>query len=327
MMKKFTIKKSLAILLSCITALSFAQDNTDTYPSGDIDVIVAFRPGGGTDVAARTIQPFIEKYLDKSLIILNKPGAGGEIGFSLLASSKPDGYTMGFINLPAMFAYSYTRETAYTPESFEAVANLVYDPNVIAVNSSSKIMNLGDLIKEGLDAPGKFTIGTSGSVGSSEHIAILQVQAATNSVFNHVPFGGTAQLRTALLGGHIPAGGMSLSEAIEYQEEGNIRILGVMAKERSELAPEIPTFAEQGVNIVTGSSRGLAFPAGTPKEIVNKMSVAIEKAMSDPEYMAQAEKLGVPLNYMDADEYSEFLKDTNHSLSVAWDKHPWQMDK
>lgn len=304
-------------------ALAAAPGLAADYPEKSVDVIVAFAPGGGTDVAARSIQPFIEKYLGQTLVILNHPGAGGEVGFSLLAAAEPDGYTMGFINLPAMFAYSYTRETAYSPESFAPIANLVYDPGVLAVLETSDIKSLGDLIAYGKDNPGALPIGTSGSVGSSEHLAILQMQSETGAKFNHVPFGGTAQLRTALLGGHIPVGAMNLSEAVDYQEEGTIRILGVMAKERSPTMPDVPTFKEQGVNIVSGSSRGLAFPAGTPDEIVARMSEAVRAAMEDPEYIEKAEQAGVPLDYLGPKDYAAFLKETSESLTKAWENEPW----
>ncbi|RYH12435.1 tripartite tricarboxylate transporter substrate binding protein [Tropicimonas sp. IMCC6043] len=293
------------------------------YPEQPIDVIVAFNPGGGTDVAARTIEPFIEKYLGADLVILNKPGAGGEVGFSLLAASEPDGYTLGFINLPAMFAYSYTRETAYSPESFAPVANLVYDPGIFAVRSDSQFETLGDLIEFGKANPGALPIGTSGSVGSSEHLAIQQVQAETESKFNHVPFGATAPLRTALLGGHIPVAAFNLSEATDYADEGDIRILGVMSAERAASAPDVPTFREQGVEVISGSSRGLAFPAGTPDEIVAVIAGAVAKAMEDPEYIAKAESAGAPLAYLDPAAYGEFLTNTSTALDKAWEIDPW----
>ncbi len=293
------------------------------YPERPISVIVAFGPGGGTDVAARTIEPFIEKYLGEDLIILNKPGAGGEIGFSLLAASRKNGYTMGFINLPAMFAYSYDRETKYSLESFAPVANLVYDPGIFTVREDSNIKTLKDLIDYGKKNPGALPIGTSGSVGSSEHLAVLQVENKTGAKFNHVPFGSTSALRTALLGGHVPVAAFNLSEAVEYQAEGAIRILGVMDTKRSKTAVDVPTFREQGVDVISGSSRGIAFPSGVPKEIVTKLSSAVKKAIEDPEYIKKAKKAGVPLAYMGPEEYAEFLFNTNKELAEAWAKDPW----
>ncbi len=307
------------LALSAPLATAQAAD----YPDQSIEVIVAFAPGGGTDVAARTIQPFIEKYLGQSLTILNKPGGGGEIGFSLLAAADKDGYTMGFINLPAMYAYSYSRKTAYKPDSFKGVANLVYDPGIFAVKTDSPYKSLDDVIKYGKENPGKLAIGTSGSVGSSEHIAILQTQVETGAKFNHVPFGSTANLRTALLGGHVPVAAFNLSEALDYVAEGDLRILGVMAEERSPDAPDVPTFREQGVNVIAGASRGLAVPAGTSDAITKKLSAAVAKAMADPEYIAKAKAAGVPLHYLNAKDYDVFLKTTSENLDKAWAATPW----
>ena len=317
--KIFKSLASAAAVLTLLGSPALAQ-----YPNDKpIDVIVAFSPGGGTDVAARTIEPFIEKYLGQDLVILNKPGAGGEVGFSLLAEAEPDGYTIGFINLPAMFAYSFARDTSYNPDSFAPLANLVYDPGIFAVREDSQFQTLAELIAFGKANPGALPIGTSGSVGSSEHLAILQVQSETGSAFNHVPFGSTAPLRTALLGGHIPVAAFNLSEAVDFESEGAIRILGVMDTARDDSAPDVPTFAEQGVNVISGSSRGMAFPAGTPPEIIKLVAKAVQSAMEDPEYVAKAKEAGVPLDFKGPSEYGKFLSNTNNALTKAWDANPW----
>ncbi|OCX64460.1 3-phosphoglycerate dehydrogenase [Thioclava sp. SK-1] len=319
-MKHHAISYLTALGLAAFGATTAAAQN---YPEHSVDVIVAFNPGGGTDVAARTIEPYIEKYLGEDLVILNKPGAGGEVGFSLLAASDPDGYTMGFINLPAMYSYSYERETAYSPDSFTGVANLVYDPGVIVVRADSEFQTLQDLVDYGLENPGALPIGTSGSVGSSEHIAILGVEAATGAKYNHVPFGATAPLRTALLGGHVQVAAFNLSEADEYVEDGSMRLLGVMSEERSDMAPETPTFREQGVDVISGTSRGLAVPKGTDPAIVAKLSEAVEKAINDPEYIAKAEAAGVPVHYIGGADYDTFLSNVSTSLDAAWAATPW----
>ncbi len=312
------------ILTLAAASLMAAGTALADYPERPIDLIVAFSPGGGTDVAARTIEPFIEKYLEADITVLNKPGAGGEIGFTALAESKPDGYTIGFINIPAMFAYSYERETRYSRASFTPIANLVSDPGILAVRADSDIKSLADLVQFGKDNPKAMPIGTSGSVGSSEHLAIKQVESLTGAQFNHVPFGSTAPLRTALLGGHIPVAAFNLGEAVQFMEEGQIRVLGVMSDERAGMAADIPTFKEQGIDLVTGSSRGIAGPAGMPKEIVDKLSEAIRQAMEDDEYVAKAKAADVPLNYLPADAYATFLEATDKNLAQAWEKDPWK---
>lgn len=318
------VKRSLSTIAALgLTMLGATSSIAADYPSKSLDVLVAFSPGGGTDVAARTIEPYIEKYLGEDLVIINKPGAGGEVGFSLLAASEKDGYTMGFINLPAMYSYSYERKTSYAPESFTGVANLVYDPGVIVVRSDSSLKTLQDLIAYGKDKPGALPIGTSGSVGSSEHIAILGVEAATGAKFNHVPFGSTAPLRTALLGGHIQVAAFNLSEADEYVEDGSMRLLGVMSEDRSPMAPDTPTFREQGVDVISGTSRGLAVPAGTDPKIVAILSEAVGKAVNDPEYLAKAKAAGVPVHYLGGEDYDKFLRSVSDSLDAAWAATPW----
>lgn len=321
-MTKSRLSLSLIATLS-ISAFSATTAIAQNFPDKSIDIIVAYNPGGGTDVAARTIEPYIEKYLGEDLIVVNKPGAGGEVGFSLLAAGKKDGYTMGFINLPAMYSYSYERDTAYSPKSFTGIANLVYDPGVIVVRSDSKLKNLKDLIDFGTENPGSLPIGTSGSVGSSEHIAILGVEAVTGAKFNHVPFGATAPLRTALLGGHIQVAAFNLSEADEYVEDGSMRLLGVMSNERNAMSPDTPTFREQGVNVISGTSRGIAVPAGTAPEAVAILSAAVEKAVNDPEYLARAKAAGVPVHYLGGADYEEFLTQVSASLDAAWKATPW----
>ena len=318
-----TIRTLSLVTVLGLSALGATTSIAQTYPDHSIDVIVAFNPGGGTDVAARTIEPYIEKYLGEDLVILNKPGAGGEVGFSLLAAGETDGYTMGFINLPAMYSYSYERDTAYSPASFTGVANLVYDPGVIVVRADSTLETLQDLLDFGLENPGALPIGTSGSVGSSEHIAILGVEAATGAKFNHVPFGATAPLRTALLGGHIQVAAFNLSEANEYVEDGSLRLLGVMSEERNAMSPDTPTFREQGVDVISGASRGLAVPAGTDPKIVAILSAAVEQAVSDPEYLAKAAAAGVPVHYVGGADYDAFLSQVSESLDAAWEATPW----
>ena len=294
------------------------------YPERPIEMIVAFSPGGGTDVAARSIEPFIEAALGADITVKNVPGAGGEVGFTELATAETDGYTIGFINVPAIFAYSHERETRYSRASFAPIANLVYDPGIFAVRADSEFETLEQLIQYGVDNPGALPIGTSGSTGSSEHLAILNVQRQTGASFNHAPFGSTAPLRTALLGGHIPVAAFNLSEAVQFEEAGQLRVLGVMAAERSAMAPDVPTFAEAGVNLIAGSSRGIAAPAGVPQDILDKLSAAIGDALAAPEYVANAESANIPLNYMDAEAYGAFLDETDSALAEIWATTPWR---
>ena len=321
------MRKSLFVLLSLLVlAMSASVVLAADYPDRPIQMLVAFKPGGGTDVAARGIARYIEKYLGEGakIAIINKPGAGGEVGFTTLATSKPDGYTIGFINVPAIVSYTIERKTKYKMSDFRPLGNIVYDPGVWAVRADSKIKTAMEAIEFAKKNPGALTIGTTGSSGSSEHVLIMQVERMFKCKFNHAPFGSTAPMRSALLGGHIPMGAMNLSEGITSEAEGKIRILGVMGDKRSPMTPHIPTFKEQGIDVINGSSRGLAAPKDMPDEIFKKLEDALQKAVADPEYVAQAKKSYVPLQYMTGSEYQAMISQFETSLQKMWNEAPWK---
>lgn len=298
----------------------------ERYPTRPIQMIVAFAAGGGTDVAARSIARFMEKHLGggASIGVVNRPGAGGEIGWTAVAQAAADGYTIGFINAPAIAAMTVEKQTRFTMDSFAPIGNLVYDAAILAVQRDSELRNVADLIAAARANPGALTIGTSGASGNSEHLALLQLQRLAGIRINHAPFGGTAPMRSALLGRHIPVGAFNLSEGAEQAREGGLRILGVMAEERQRIAPDVPTFREQGVDLVGGSSRGIVAPRGVAAPILAQLRDAVRAAMNDPEYIAVAERAIVPLRYMDGDEYGAFLARMTAEMRAIWQATPWR---
>lgn len=310
------------LVLAALTAAPALAE----YPEKPIEMIVAFAPGGGTDVAARSIARFMEKHLGEgaSIAVINKPGAGGEIGWTTLAQSNPDGYTIGMINPPAFNALAVEGKAKYTMESFQPIGNIVLDPGILVVGKDSPYNSLADVMKAAADAPGAIVVGTSGAAGSSEHIGILNLNRIANVTFTPAFFGSTAPVRQALLGGHIPAATMNLSEALPLIRSGDIKLLGVMSKERSTYLPDAPTFAEQGYDLTVTAARGLAAPAGVPAEVVAKLETALKEAMADPEYLAAAEKAEIPLAYLDAAAYSALIAQITAELTETWKVTPWR---
>lgn len=296
------------------------------YPEKPIEMIVAFAPGGGTDIAARSIAQFIEKHLgdDASIAVVNKPGAGGEIGWTELSRAAPDGYTIGMINPPAFNALVVEGKAKYAMADFQTIGNLVYDPGILVVGKDSPYMTLADLLEASKAAPGAIVVGTSGAAGSSEHIGILTLNRLSGALFTPAFFGSTAPVRQAILGGHIPAATMNLSEALEIARSGDIRILGVMSEDRQTAMPDVATFREQGVDLVVTASRGLAMPAGAAPEIVEKLQTALEAAMNDPEYLESAKKAEIPLHYLNATDYQALLDLMTVNLTETWKVTPWR---
>jgi tripartite-type tricarboxylate transporter receptor subunit TctC len=296
------------------------------YPARPIEMIVAFPAGGGTDIGARSVARFMERHLGEGarIGVINRHGAGGEVGWTSLAQSRADGYTIGFINAPAIVSLTVEKQTRFTIDSFDPIGNLVYDPNVLIVHKDSEFNNLSDMITYARANPGTLTIGTTGAPGNSEHLALLQVQIKANVTFNHAPFGGTAPLKTAILGRHVPVGAMSISETLQDARDGKVKILGLMAEERHRWAPGLATFREQGVDVVAGSWRAIVAPRGVPEPILAQLREALRKAVSDPEYVASSEQSLVPLAYLDAPALDATLRRMHAELTVVWQRSPWR---
>lgn len=316
-----TVKFLLAAALTALMAAPAAAD----YHEKPIEMIVAFAPGGGTDVAARSIARFMEKHLGgASIAIINKPGAGGEIGWTTLSQAKPDGYTIGMINPPAFNALAVEGRAKYAMDSFQPVGNIVLDPGILVVGKDSPYNSLQDILDASKAAPGAIVVGISGAAGSSEHIGILNLNRIADVNFTPAFFGSTAPVRQAVLGGHIPAATMNLSEALPLIRSGDIKLLGVMASERSPFLPDAPTFAEQGHDLVVTASRGLAAPAGVPAEVVAKLEEALKAAMADPEYLKAAQEAELPLAYLNAADYAALIEKITTDLAETWKVTPWR---
>jgi len=313
--KKGIFTLAAAMLMTAATA--FAE-----YPEKPITVIVGYSAGGGTDVMARNVAPFLEKYLGDgaSVVVKNMPGASGQIGITAVASADPDGYTLGTYNLPGMMARTLDRKANYSADSFTFLANIVNDPNVIVTSKKTEIDTLEKLIAQAKKDPGAITVGMSG-VGGDDHLALTKFQAATGTEFMMVPFKGSAPARTAILGGHVAAGILNVSEVAKFAEELNV--LGLAQKERSEFAPDVPTMAEQGVDLINGSMRGFVAPKGLPSDVEAKLMKAFEQASKDPELLAKMRATANPVSVALAEDFEKLNGELYALAKHIWETTPW----
>lgn len=321
-----TRRRFVTSLTTLAAAIAFAAPALAEYPERPINMIVAAAPGGGTDIGARTMVPFLEKYLggDATITVINKPGAGTEIGATALAQAKPDGYTIGMTNLPHMIAIPIERKTAFNMlEDFEPLANLVTDAAAFNVRADSPFKTLDDLVAYAKENPGVITVGSSG-IGGDDHLAMLMFEKVAGIKMTHVPFPSGAPNRAAMLGGHITVGAFNVSEAVEFVKEGKIRTLGVMADQPWEMAPDIPTFKSQGYDVEMAANRGMAAPKGIPADRLAKLLDAISKTMADPEFQAKALEMKLPLDYLPNDQYLELLQKKDAAMRAIWEAEPWK---
>ena len=317
-MLKFITKAVLAGTVLLTAGAAVAAD----YPEKPIEVIVGFNAGGGTDVMARTVAPFIEKYLGNgaSVVIKNMPGASGQIGVTQAAKAAPDGYTLGTFNLPGMMARTIDRKSDYDVDSFTYLANVVNDPNVIVTSKASGLDTLDKLIEEAKANPGAVTVGMS-SLGGDDHFALIKLQNLIGTEFTIVPFKGSAPARTALMGGHVAMGILNISEVAKFRDQLNV--LGVALDKRSDFAPDLPTFKEQGLDLVNGAMRGFIAPAGLPDDVKAKLEMAFSKLKDDPEFLKAMKDTANPVEIVTGDDFKAMTKDIYDLAKKVWETTPW----
>ena len=293
---------------SALTNAAFAQD----FPRRPIQMIVAFPAGGGTDVGARVAAAIAEKDLGQSVLVVNKTGAGGQLGWTEASRARPDGYTLAFINLPGLntIILDPERKALFGLDSFVPLINQVVDAGIIWVKGDSPYRTLGDLIAAARKTPGKISACTTGIL-SDDHLAILMIGEAAKVDFRIVHFDGGAQQVTALLGGHVEVAFDNVGGGVVKRiQSGDARALAVMDTERSKFLPDVPTTVELGFpSVISSSSRGIAVPKGTPPAVIKTLEAAFAKAMANPEHIKRLEDVGLAVKVMVGDEYAKYYAD------------------
>lgn len=307
----------LAGAASVVATLAIAE-----YPEQDIELLVGFSAGGGTDVMARTLEPFLEKYLGDgaNIVIKNIPGASGQIAVTQLADSEPDGYTLGTYNLPGVMARTLDRDADYTNESFTYLANVVNDPNVIVTPQSSDITSLTQLIEVAKSDPGAMTMGISG-LGGDDHFMFIALENETGAEFTLVPFGSSAPTRSALMGGHVASGILNVSEVAGFEE--SVRVLAIASDEESQYAPSVPTLGAEGFDLTNGSMRGFVAPAGLPDEIYEKLMDAFRQTFDDPEFQTAMRAVSNPTQLSLGEDFRALNDSQLEFAKEVWEISPW----
>lgn len=284
-----------------------------------VEVVVGFAAGGGTDVMARKLLPFVEKRLGGSarFVVLNKPGAGGEIAFAAIARAAPDAYSMGVVNVPGYNFLPMTRKTQYTMDEIRLVARVVDDPSVIVVRNDSPFTNLAGVLDALRKKPGSVTFGHNGA-GTNGHLAIRMLSKAAGVEPNEISYRGTAAQRTDVLGSHLDIGMVSLSEVPELHgtNKGELRAIAILSKARSPSLPGVSTGEEAGVPVIMTAERGFALPKGAPDDIAKKLEAAIAESLSDPDYVKSSPGDSPVLAFMPGAEWQKRLDDMTKALQA-----------
>ena len=264
--------------------------------------------GGGTDVGARILTAEAEKVLGKPLVVVNKDGAGGEMGWNFLAQAKPDGYTIGFVNLPTLVSLPQQRQTGYKLEDFVPVALHVYDPGLLVVHKDfAHLDTLEKFLEYAKTNPNSITVGNNGA-GASDHIGAADFEFEAGITIKHVPFNGTNDMVLNLRGKHVMAGVAKFSDLNKHVQSGDFVALAVMMDQRHPALPNVPTLKENDIDVVLASGRGVVAPKGTPKEVVDKLAQSFKQAIESQAHMDKANNLDLNIRFMGPEDFGNFIR-------------------
>ena len=303
------MKKLLAAVAIAAAGLVGGMASAE-YPDRPILMMVSYGAGGATDFQARivTIPAANEDMLGMPIAIINKPGAGGRVGWNWFATeAEADGYTLGAYNIPHFIAQSIKGGVEYSKDSFEPIANWGADPAVFVVPTDSEFNNMGDVVAWAKENPGKLTFSGAG-LFVGHHIAALQIEKAAGVKMAYIPNkkGGAGAMK-AVIAGEVMAGVNNLSDAFRAAEAGNVKILGVADLERNEFLPDVPTMMEQGLDVDNSSVnfRGIMVPKGTPQPIIDKLAEIVPTMFENGRVAGKMKAGGSPMHVMTRDEVLE----------------------
>jgi tripartite-type tricarboxylate transporter receptor subunit TctC len=302
----------LAALAAAASLPAWAQPGATAggYPQRPVELIVPFAAGGGTDVLARALAETMRRHFAQPVIVMNRAGASGAVGWSELAAAKPDGYKLAIITVE-MTMIPHMGLTKITSDDVVPIARLNADPATIAVRADSPFKTLEDFLAAAKKDTGGVRIGNAGP-GSLGHLAAAALEDKVGVQFNHLPYRGANPAVLDLLGGHIEAVAVTPVEVATYVAAGKIRPLAIMGDRRIQAGWEqVPTLRERNIDLVIGGWRGLAAPKNTPPEIIQQLRTVMARTLQEPELRAIMAKQNMGEGYLDQPGFVEVIARDN----------------
>ncbi|MEJ0075197.1 MAG: tripartite tricarboxylate transporter substrate binding protein [Alphaproteobacteria bacterium] len=304
-------EKRVRAWLRCIgalagVALSCAAHAQD-YPAAPVHILVPFPPGGAVDIIARTLGDELGRQWGQTIVIENRPGAGGVIATQALAKSPPDGYTLILVAAGhALNPYFYAK-MPYGFDDFTPISLIGSSPNMLLVKADSPLKTLADMLAEARANPGKLSYGHAGN-GTSPHLAGELLKALTKVEIAAVPYKGGAPSLGDLMGGHIPMTFNNIPESIAQIRAGTVRPLGVTTAARSSVLPDVPSIGETVPTYDTGVWWGVLAPAGLPAAIRDKVATSLIEALKAPAVKTRLVDLGAVTVGSSPAEFGNFIR-------------------
>jgi tripartite-type tricarboxylate transporter receptor subunit TctC len=279
-----------------VLALGLGPAAAQDYPERAIDFIVPFDPGGGADSSQRTFNKFAEPIVGQPLVIVNRPGAGGTVGWAEMVRAEPDGYTLAIVTPPFNVIPPLARpqQTGYTLDQFTYICIYAMVPDVLLVREDSEFETLADLVDYAKANPEQIKAANTGTLGA-DFMTTLLIENATGTKFTQIPFTGGAEALQGTLAGTTDV--MVASSMFAVAQQGTLRTLAIAAPERDPNIPDVPTFTELGYDVVSERFRVLGGPPGLPQEIVDYWADVCQQVTSNEDFRAEMNELGQPPAY------------------------------
>ena len=295
-----------------------AQDPAANWPAKNVRLIIPFTPGGSTDFQGRILCEWLGRHFGQQFVIDHKPGAGSNIGVAELARSAPDGYTLGWITVAshAINPTLYAKMPFDHIKDFAPVSMTGTFPNLLVVNNNLPVRTVPELIALAKKEPGKLAFASSGQ-GTSLHLSGEMFKVMTKTDMLHIPYKGGGPALTDVIGGTVHMTFGNMPTVLPHARGGKVRAIAVTSAERWFIAPEIPAIAETVPGFQAMSWHGVAFPAATPPSIVNKLSLAIQRAMATTEMQEKYASGGSKATATTPQQFMAFIKEETERWGVA----------
>ncbi|GLO62589.1 ABC transporter substrate-binding protein [Vibrio sp. MACH09] len=305
------MSKLLKTLLVSAGILVSVSSIAAEYPAKNIRLVVPFGAGGGTDAVGRTLANSAKDVLGKNISVMNRTGGAGAVGMSFGAQQRPDGYTLTVVtreiaSLPQMGLMQHTAD------DFKLIRLVNLDPAVVLVAKDSPYNTINDLIKEAKENPGKVKFAST----AAPNFYLMTLEKDQNIKLNAIPYNGASEAIPAVLGHHTDVTMVTPGEAIAQLRSGQLKALGVMSEERIQYIPDVPTLKEQGIDVVTGTWRGIGAPKDTPDAIIKTLGEAFDEAMATDEFKSFMEKGAMTIHNLNAEEFTRFVNDDTKALGT-----------
>jgi tripartite-type tricarboxylate transporter receptor subunit TctC len=310
--------------IATLAAIACTSALAQGYPNKPVRIIVPFAPGGNVDITARLVAPGLQEALGQPVIVENKPGAGGTIGADQVVKSAADGYTLlmgsnsSFSVAPAL----YPKNPYHPLKDFAPVASIASGPFVLVTSGAAQDKSAKDLVARAKASPGKLTMSSAGT-GSSNHLVGELFQETAGVKFTHVPYKGSGQALTDLMGGQVDLHFDQITSAAGHIQSGKLRALMVTAPQRVATLPDVPTSTEAGYPSFQATNvTGLIAPAGTPREVIEKLNAAVQKVIAQPAVREKLATIGAQATGGSPEDFANYIReDFSKWTRIVRDNH------